>query len=54
MKSLYVTDLDGTLIRDDLTLSDYSRSRLVSLLNEGVAITVATARSIVSLTAILG
>ena len=54
MATLYVTDLDGTLIRDDLTLSDWSRSRLVSLLEEGAAITIATARSIVSLSVILG
>ncbi len=54
MQSLYVTDLDGTLIRDDLTLSEFSRARLTALLNDGAAITIATARSIVSLTAILG
>jgi len=54
MPSLYVTDLDGTLIRDDLTLSPFSRARLTELLNDGAAITIATARSIVSLTAILG
>ena len=54
MKTLYVTDLDGTLIRDDLSLSPWSRRELVSLLDEGVAVTVATARSIVSLTAIIG
>ncbi len=51
---LYVTDLDGTLIRDDLSLSDWARAELVSLLDEGMAITVATARSIASLSAILG
>ena len=54
MNTLYVTDLDGTLIRDDLSLSPWSRRELVSLLDAGVAITVATARSIVSLAAILG
>jgi len=54
MATLYVTDLDGTLIRDDLSLSPWSRERLVSLLKEGALITVATARSIVSLSAILG
>jgi 5-amino-6-(5-phospho-D-ribitylamino)uracil phosphatase len=53
-KTLYVTDLDGTLIRDDLTLSPWSRRELVSLLDRGALITVATARSIVSLSAILG
>jgi 5-amino-6-(5-phospho-D-ribitylamino)uracil phosphatase len=52
--TLYVSDLDGTLIRDDLTLSPWSRKELLSLLEEGAAITIATARSIVSLSAILG
>jgi 5-amino-6-(5-phospho-D-ribitylamino)uracil phosphatase len=52
--TLYVSDLDGTLIRDDLTLSPWSRRELLSLLEEGAAITIATARSIVSLSAILG
>jgi 5-amino-6-(5-phospho-D-ribitylamino)uracil phosphatase len=51
---LYVTDLDGTLIRDDLTLSAWARGELVALLEEGVPLTVATARSIASLSAILG
>ena len=51
---LYVTDLDGTLIRDDLTLSAWARAELVALLEEGVLLTVATARSIASLSAILG
>jgi len=54
MATLYVTDLDGTLIRDDLSLSEWSRGRLISLLEEGAPITIATARSIVSLSAILG
>jgi 5-amino-6-(5-phospho-D-ribitylamino)uracil phosphatase len=54
MATLYVTDLDGTLIRDDLSLSDWARGRLVSLLEEGAHITIATARSIVSLSVILG
>jgi Cof subfamily protein (haloacid dehalogenase superfamily) len=54
MKRLYVTDLDGTLIRNDLTLSPWSRHELIALLEEGVAITVATARSISSLSALLG
>ena len=51
---LYVTDLDGTLIRDDLTLSAWARAELIALLEEGLLLTVATARSIASLSAILG
>lgn len=54
MAALYVTDLDGTLIRDDLSLSPWARGELIRLLEKGVALTVATARSIWSLSAILG
>jgi Cof subfamily protein (haloacid dehalogenase superfamily) len=52
--TLYVSDLDGTLIRDDLTLSDDSRRDLRALLDEGALITVASARSVTSIRAILG
>jgi Cof subfamily protein (haloacid dehalogenase superfamily) len=54
MTTLYVSDLDGTLIRDDLTLSEESRRGLCALLEEGVPITVASARSVTSIRAILG
>jgi Cof subfamily protein (haloacid dehalogenase superfamily) len=54
MTALYVCDLDGTLIRDDLTLSDESRRELCALLDEGALITVASARSVTSIRAILG
>ncbi len=46
---LYVTDLDGTLLQDDATLSPASRQILVSLLEEGLPLTVASARSVVSM-----
>jgi Cof subfamily protein (haloacid dehalogenase superfamily) len=51
---LYVCDLDGTLLRNDASLSEYSRRELVSLIREGVAITVASARSVPSMKALLG
>ncbi len=54
MDPLYVCDLDGTLLRDDASLSPYSRTELVSLIEEGVAITVASARSVPSMKALLG
>jgi Cof subfamily protein (haloacid dehalogenase superfamily) len=54
MTALYVCDLDGTLIRDDLTFSDESRRELCALLDEGALITVASARSVTSIRAILG
>ena len=54
MATLYVSDLDGTLIRDDLTLSPEARGDLCALLDEGALITVASARSVTSIRAILG
>ena len=46
---LYVSDLDGTLLQDDATLSPASRQILTSLLEEGLPLTVASARSVVSM-----
>lgn len=44
MSSLYVCDLDGTLLRSDGTLSAFSREGLNRLLEAGVGLTVASAR----------
>lgn len=46
--TLYVTDLDGTLLRSDTTISDYSKETLNRLIEEGVMFTYATARSYMS------
>ena len=43
--TLYVTDLDGTLMRNDQTLSAYTAATLNRLIGEGFNITYATARS---------
>jgi len=51
---IYISDLDGTLLRNDATLSPFSRSHLAKLLNDGLAFTVASARSVVAMQAILG
>jgi Cof subfamily protein (haloacid dehalogenase superfamily) len=51
--SLYISDLDGTLLLPDATLSAYSLQRLNRLLLEGLSFTVASARSIVSMQPIL-
>lgn len=48
MKTLYVTDLDGTLMRDDKTISEESVAILNHLLSQGMCITYATARSLSS------
>jgi Cof subfamily protein (haloacid dehalogenase superfamily) len=52
--TLYVTDLDGTLVSDDLKLSEETRGELCALIDEGALITVASARSVTSIRAILG
>ena len=48
MPTLYVSDLDGTLLRQDATLSAFSAETLNRLVEEGLAFTLATARSIAS------
>lgn len=48
MKTLYVTDLDGTLMRDDKSISDESVAILNRLLAQGIFFTYATARSLAS------
>lgn len=47
-KTLYVTDLDGTLMHDDKTLSEYTVNTLNRLIEDGVLITYATARTLKS------
>lgn len=44
-KTLYVSDLDGTLLKKDKTLSDYTKAALNGLIKSGAAFTYATARS---------
>jgi Cof subfamily protein (haloacid dehalogenase superfamily) len=52
--TLYISDLDGTLLRDDAALSPHTRRELVSFIREGVPITIASARSIYSIRPLLG
>lgn len=47
-KTLYVSDLDGTLMHKDLKISDFSVRTINALVEKGVAFTYATARSISS------
>ena len=47
-KTLYVSDLDGTLMHTDLKISDFSVKTINALVGKGVAFTYATARSISS------
>ncbi len=45
MKTLYISDLDGTLLNNDAVISTYSKSVLKRLTNEGIQFSVATART---------
>ncbi len=47
-KTLYVSDLDGTLLKNDQTLSKYTIDTLNTLIERGMIFSYATARSIVS------
>ncbi|NHN30873.1 HAD hydrolase family protein [Paenibacillus sp. S3N08] len=55
MKKIYaLTDLDGTLLQPDATLSSYTMETLTELLAEGHIISYATARSYTSSQAVAG
>jgi hypothetical protein len=45
MKTLYISDLDGTLLNADASLSSETAQRLNSLIDRGLNFTVATART---------
>jgi Cof subfamily protein (haloacid dehalogenase superfamily) len=47
-ETLYISDLDGTLLRDDQTLSESSASFLKDAILNGLNFSYATARSVVS------
>ncbi|MEX2132055.1 MAG: HAD-IIB family hydrolase [Pseudohongiellaceae bacterium] len=49
MSTLFISDLDGTLVDQRAELSAYSRENLLEMLNAGLPFTVASARSIVSI-----
>lgn len=53
MKKIYISDLDGTLLRNNGTISEYSKQKLIELLNNGLDFTVASARSVVAIQSIL-
>jgi Cof subfamily protein (haloacid dehalogenase superfamily) len=52
-QSLYVSDLDGTLLNARAQLSETTRQRLTRLLDAGIEFTVASARGVASMQSIL-
>jgi len=46
---IYISDLDGTLLRNDAKLSDYSKTVIQELVRNGVHFSVASARSVVAI-----
>lgn len=53
MKTLYISDMDGTLLQSNGTLSDYSKEKLNEFYKKGIPFSVATARSMISAMPIL-
>ena len=48
MKTLYVSDLDGTLLRSDETISEYTNNVINNLTDKGMIFSYATARSFIT------
>lgn len=48
MKKLYITDLDGTLLHSDATLSEYEIAKIKEFCEKGILFSVATARSMIT------
>lgn len=48
MKTLYISDMDGTLLQSNGKMSDYTKQKLNEFYEKGVPFAVATARSMVS------
>lgn len=53
MKTLYISDMDGTLLQSDGRLSEYKKEKLNEFYGNGIPFSVATARSMVSAMPIL-
>lgn len=52
MATLYVSDLDSTLLRSDATMSDFTRDTINALTEKGLMFSYATARSAVTASAV--
>lgn len=53
MNTLYISDMDGTLLQSNGTLSEYTKEKLNEFYKKGISFSVATARSMVSAMPIL-
>ena len=54
MKTLYLSDLDGTLLRSDETISDYTNEVIRHLTERGMLFSYATARSLITARKVTG
>jgi len=50
IKTLYISDLDGTLLRSDVTISEYTSRMITDLTSKGMLFSYATARSYITAT----
>ncbi len=53
MKTLYISDMDGTLLQSNGRMSEFTKEKLNDFYKSGIPFSVATARSMVSATPIL-
>lgn len=52
-KTLFISDLDGTLLNNEASVSDFTKKSINALTSKGVYFTIATARTAASVTHIL-
>ena len=52
-KTLFISDLDGTLLNKDAELSEYAKKALNSMISDGLCFSIATARTLASAGVIL-
>ncbi|MBQ4571722.1 MAG: HAD-IIB family hydrolase [Clostridia bacterium] len=53
MKTLYISDMDGTLLQSNGKMSEFTKEKLNEFYNKGIPFSVATARSMISAMPIL-
>lgn len=54
MKTLYISDLDGTLLRSDETISEYTSDVINRMTDRGILFSYATARSLITAKKVTG